>query len=79
MTEKDKKISRKLNAEIDKINKKENNIYFLIVDTKGVPSGSLSYIYKMAMTLFKDGYKVTMLYDVQSNDFLGVVDWLGDE
>ena len=79
MTEKDKNISRKLNAEIDKINKKENNIYFLIVDTKGVPSGSLSYIYKMAMTLFKDGYKVTMLYDVPSNDFVGVGDWLGDE
>ena len=79
MTEKDKNVLGLLNTEIEKINKKENHIYFLIVDTKGVPSGSLSYIYKMAMILFKNDYKVTMLYDTPSNDFVGVGDWLGDE
>ena len=67
----------RIQNEIDKIDKKENNIYFFVIDTKGNPSGSLEYIYKLANILKKNEYNVTMLY--QEDEFVGVRDWLGDE
>lgn len=67
----------RIQSEIDKIDKKENNIYFFVIDTKGNPSGSLEYIYKLAKILKNEEYNVTMLY--QEDEFVGVRDWLGDE
>lgn len=77
MTEKDNKVITRINDEINKINNKEFNIYFFVIDSKGNPSGSLSYIYKLALILSNNGYNVGMLY--QDDEFIGVKDWLGEE
>ena len=50
------------------------------MDTKGNPSGSLEYIYKLALILNDNGYNVTMLYQKEADDeFVGVGDWLGEK
>lgn len=81
----------KIKITIDKIEKLENkdfNVYFFVLDTKGNPSGSLEYIYQTALTLQKKGYKVTMLHQEKEtspngpyggNSFVGVGEWLGEE
>ena len=71
------KVITRIQAEIEKIDKKENDIYFFVIDTKGNPSGSLEYIYKLALILSKNGFNVKMIY--QEDEFVGVRDWLGDE
>ena len=81
MNKKEEKALKRVQAEIKKIEKKENNVFFFILDTKGNPSGSLEYIYKLAMIAKNDGYKVTMLYQSAAKDdkFVGVKDWLGED
>jgi hypothetical protein len=81
MDKKEEKALKRVQAEIKKIDKKENNVFFFILDTKGNPSGSLEYIYKLAMIAKNDGYKVGMLYQsADKNDkFVGVKDWLGED
>ena len=74
---KDSKVLSRINAELEKIDKKENRIYFFVIDTKGNPSGSLEYIYKLAYLLHEENYNVTMLY--QEEEFVGVREWLGDK
>jgi hypothetical protein len=74
MTEKDKKVIQNIEAEIEKISSKKNRIYFFVIDTKGVPSGSLEYIYRLAYILMADGYDVSMLHT--EDEFVGVKDWL---
>jgi hypothetical protein len=77
MSEKDLKVIENIEREISKIDKKENRIYFFVIDTKGVPSGSLEYIYNLALFLKNDGYDVSMLHT--EDDFVGVGAWLGEE
>ena len=48
MSDKDLKVIENIEREISKIDKKENRIFFFVIDTKGVPSGSLEYIYNLA-------------------------------
>ena len=80
MDEKKIKALEKVREEISKIDKKENNVFFFVLDTKGVASGSLEYIYKLALIAKNDGYKVGMLYQLdKSDEFVGVSDWLGEE
>ena len=81
MDKKEEKALKRVQAEIKKIEKKENNVFFFVLDTKGNPSGSLEYIYKLAMIAKNDGYKVGMLYQsADKNDkFVGVKDWLGED
>ena len=81
MNKKEEKALKRVQAEIKKIDKKENNVFFFILDTKGNPSGSLEYIYKLAMIAKDDGYKVGMLYQSADKDdkFVGVKDWLGED
>ena len=62
MSEKDLKVIENIEREISKIDKKENRIYFFVIDTKGVPSGSLEYIYNLALMLKNEGYNVSMLH-----------------
>lgn len=70
----------KVKEEIAKIDKKENKIFFFVLDTKGVASGSLEYIYKLAMIAKNDGYNIGMLYQLEKNDeFVGVEEWLGKD
>ena len=78
MDEKKVKAIEKVKEEIAKIDKKEGNVFFFVLDTKGVPSGSLEYIYKLALIAKNDGYKVGMLYQLEKDDeFVGVEEWLG--
>ena len=80
MTEKDKIAIERIQNEILKIDNKENNIFFFVLDTKGNPSGSLEYIYKLAYILNENGYNVTMLYQLgEDEDFVGVGDWLDEK
>ena len=48
---------------------------FFVVDTKGIPSGSLAYIYETAYQLQEAGYKVKILH--AEKEFVGVEYWLG--
>lgn len=66
-------VIERVKKEISKIDNKDFNVYFYVIDTKGVPSGSLLYIYKMAYELQEMGYKVTMLHD--DKEFIGVSQW----
>jgi len=61
---------------ISKIEKKDFNVFFYILDTKGNPSGSLEYIYQTAYVLKELGYNVTMIHN-EKEEFIGVGDWLG--
>ena len=74
MNEKQTKAIEKINSEIERINKNENKIFFFVIDTKGNPSGSLSYVYNLAMILHKNGYNVSMLH--QEEEFVGVGEWM---
>lgn len=77
MSEKDLKIIGNIEKEIAKIKEKKNRIYFFVIDTKGVPSGSLEYIYNLALILKNEGYDVSMLHT--EDEFVGVGAWLGEE
>jgi len=80
MDKKEEKALKRIKSEISKIDKKENNVFFFVLDTKGNPSGSLEYIYKLAKIASSEGYKVSMLYQEDKNDeFVGVKDWLGED
>lgn len=80
MDEKKLKALEKVREEISKIDNLKSNIYFFVLDTKGVASGSLEYIYKLAVIARNAGYNVGMLYQLDKNDeFVGVSEWLGDE
>ena len=66
-----------LKTELEKIKNKSFNVYFFTVDTKGTPSGYISYIYNTARELINLGYNVHMLH--QEEDFIGVTSWMGEE
>ena len=62
---------------IEDIDKNNFTILFYVIDTKGVPSGYVSYIYKLALYAKKAGYNVKMIY--QGKEYVGVKEWMGDE
>ena len=77
MDKRKQKIIENIEREISRIDKKENKIYFFVIDTKGVPSGSLEYIYNLALMAKEEGYDVAMLHTEE--EFEGVASWLGEE
>lgn len=77
MSERDLKIIENIEKEISKVKEKKNKVYFFVIDTKGVPSGSLEYIYNLALILKGEGYDVSMLHT--EDEFVGVGSWLGEE
>lgn len=77
MSDKDLKVLENIQKEISKIDKKENRVFFFVIDTKGVPSGSLEYIYNLAIFAKEEGYDVTMLHTEE--EFVGVGGWLGEK
>lgn len=80
MDEKKTIALERVREEISKIDSKENTLFFFVLDTKGVATGSLEYIYKLAKIASDDGYKVAMLYQLEKGEeFVGVKDWLGEE
>ena len=78
MAEKDLVAIERIQAEIERIEKNENKIYFFVIDSAGSPSGSLEYIYKLAYILKTSGYNVAMLYQ-KEEEFIGVESWLGEK
>ena len=78
MNDKDILAVERIQEEIGKIDKNENKIYFYVMDTMGTPSGSLSYIYKLALLLKEEGYNVAMLYHKGQEEFVGVSEWMGE-
>ena len=73
MSDKIKNIEKR----IKKLVNKDFNVMFFVVDTKGIPSGSLAYIYETAYQLQEAGYKVKMLH--AEKEFVGVGSWLGEK
>ena len=67
----------RITEQIAKIDNKEFTFFFYVVDTMGNPSGSLSYIYDIALGLHEMGYNVNMLHS--SDEFVGVGEWLGEQ
>ena len=80
-SKKEEKALKRVQEEIKKIENKKSKVFFFVLDTKGNPSGSLEYIYKLAMIAKNDGYDVGMLYQSidKSDKFVGVKDWLGQD
>lgn len=66
-----------INNTLEKLEDKQNFIYFLIYDTKGNPRASIKYIYDMALVLKNNGYKVRLLSE--DNTYQGEKYWLGDK
>lgn len=64
----------KINEALNRIEKKENIIYFLTYDTKNNARAAIKYIYDMALALKNDGYKCKIL--VEDNTYTGVQGWL---
>lgn len=75
---------KNLTANLAKFEDKSFNVYFMVYDTKGRASGELAYIYRTAYALSKEGYKVSMLYQLTEEEikageeFVGVEGWLGE-
>lgn len=70
-------MKTRIEEQISKIDNKDFTLYFYVIDTKGVPSGSLSYIYDIAFGLKEMGYNVGMMHNEE--EFIGVEEWLGKE
>ena len=75
--EKTKLVKSRIEEQISKIDNNDFTLYFYVIDTKGTPSGSLSYIYDIALSLKDMGYKIGMLHG--EDEFVGVEEWLGKE
>lgn len=75
---KEKTTVQKIEDAIREIREKESNVYFFVIDTKGVPTGSLAYIYETALYLLEQGYNVSMIH-AEKDDFVGVREWMGDK
>lgn len=72
-----KKTIKELENSVKQLTDKKNKLFFFVVDSKGAPIGSLSYIYGIAYRLKELGYNVQMLY--AEKDFVGVKEWLGEK
>ena len=70
-------MKKRIEEHISKLENKDFSMYFYVIDTKGNPSGSLSYIYDIALGLKEMGYKVGMLHNEE--EFIGVEEWMGKE
>jgi hypothetical protein len=70
------KIS-KLERSIQNMKDKSCKIYLLVQDTKGNAKASISYTYRLGMSLLNGGYNPIMLHE--RPDYTGVEEWLGPE
>jgi hypothetical protein len=71
-------VFERIADEIKKIEDNNFKIYFFAFDTEGVPSGCLSYIYKLAKILHDANYNVNILGGKQG-ETVGAAKWLGEE
>jgi len=65
-----------LETALDRIEKNENAIYFLVYDTKDNARAAIKYIYDMALVLKENGYNSKIL--VEEKEYTGIKGWLGD-
>jgi hypothetical protein len=61
---------------IDRLEKKESIIYFLVYDTKNNARAAIKHIYDMALILKENGFNSKIL--VEEKGYTGVKEWLGD-
>ena len=76
MSDKDLKVIENIEKRFQKLIRKKTESSFFVIDTKGVPSGSLEYIYNLALILKEEGYDVSMLHTEE--EFVGVGAWLDE-
>lgn len=81
MNDKNAKALERIQTEIDKIDKKASYLYFFVMDTKGNPSGSVEYVYNLALFAKEAGYNVAMVYQTQDKkeEYVGIDGWLGEK
>lgn len=70
-------FAKKIEESIDRLNKKENKIYFLVQNTKGNIKGAVRYIYQMSLSLIQNGFNVTILHE--DEDFKNLSESLGED
>jgi hypothetical protein len=68
---------KNLEGAVERLQKKEHKVVFLVPDTNGIARASVAVTYKHAIALHRRGIAVIMLHD--KNDYMGVGAWLGDE
>jgi hypothetical protein len=73
----DQNLIEKVKLSVSNIESKKFRIYFFVQDTKGNAKASLSYIYRMAMSLKTAGYNPIILHE--KPDYIKVGEWLGSE
>lgn len=67
----------KLENSVKNLKDKKNKIYLLVQDTKGNAKASISYIYKLGMSLLNSGFNPVILHE--KPDYTGVSEWMGKE
>lgn len=65
-----------LKTALESMNKKEFNVYFFVMDTKGNPVAGVANIYEHVKILRELGYNASILHE--KNDYTAV-SWLGEE
>jgi len=68
---------KKLEVSIENLKNKSAKIYFFVQDTKGNLTGSVRFIYQMALTLKRAGFNSMILHE--KSDYVGVKECLGSE
>jgi len=66
-------LKQNLQRSLYNIDTKSNKIYFFVQDTKGNAKASIRFIYDIANSLTKEGYKVVMLYE--KSDYTPIDSW----
>lgn len=74
---KNNKAKERIENEIELLKNNDYRFIFFVLDTKGNPNGSISYIYETAFQLYTSGHNVVLLH--QDKDFKGVENWLGSK
>jgi glycosyltransferase involved in cell wall biosynthesis len=70
-------IIKKLETSIDNMKNKKSKVFLIVQDTKGNAKASISYTYRLGMSLKKLGYNPVILHE--KPDYIGVGQWLGEE
>jgi len=65
-----------LQTALDRLEKHESVVYFLVYDTKNNARAAVKYIYDMALILKENGFNSKIL--VEEGEYTGVKEWLGD-
>lgn len=67
----------KIEGILENLKKKEFNIYFFTIDTKGNPTAGVANVYEHVKVLGELGYNAHILHDKE--DYTSVESWLGEE